>query len=32
VAAATSEVSVGEGDSFCREAVLNHDEMFQWWS
>lgn len=29
VAAAASEVSVGDGDSFCREAVLNHDEMFQ---
>jgi hypothetical protein len=29
VAAATSEVSVGDGDSFCREAVLNRDEMFQ---
>jgi hypothetical protein len=29
VAAAASEVSVGDGDSFCREAVLNRDEMFQ---
>lgn len=29
VEAAASEVSVGDGDSFCREAVLNHDEMFQ---
>lgn len=29
VAAATSEVSGGDGDSFCREAVLNRDEVFQ---
>jgi hypothetical protein len=32
VAAATSEVSVGDGGSFCREAVLDRDGMFQWWS
>jgi hypothetical protein len=32
VAAASSEVPVGDGDSFCREAVLNRDETFQWWS
>lgn len=29
VAAATSEVSVGDGGSFCREAVLDRDGMFQ---
>jgi hypothetical protein len=29
VAAAASEVSIGDGDSFCRAAVLNRDEMFQ---
>lgn len=29
VAAAASEVSVGDGDSFCREPVLNRDEVFQ---